>query len=51
LNLFAGILMAIGLYPKNVWFSLTLQVIWSIIAIVTIIKIKTKNSTKRKAKK
>ena len=40
LNLIAGIFMAIGLYPKNAWFSFTLQVIWSLVAIVAIIKIK-----------
>ena len=39
LNLFAGVFMAIGLYPKNAWFSFTLQVIWSIVAIVSIVKI------------
>ena len=42
LNLFAGIFMAIGLFPKNAWFSFTLQVIWAIVAIVAIIKIKCK---------
>lgn len=46
INLMAGIFMAIGLYPKNAWFSFTLQVIWSIVAIVSIIKIK-----RRKRKK
>lgn len=40
LNLIAGICMAIGLYPKNAWFSFTLQVIWAVIALVTIIKLK-----------
>lgn len=40
LNLVAGIFMAIGLFPKNAWFSFTLQIIWAIIALVTIIKIK-----------
>ena len=40
LNLIAGILMAIGLFPKNAWFSFTLQIIWAIIALITIIKIK-----------
>ena len=40
LNLAAGVLMAIGLYPKNAWFSFTLQVIWAIVAIVAIIRIK-----------
>ncbi len=43
LNLLAGIFMAIGLYPKNAWFSFTLQIIWAIVALVAIIKIK-KNS-------
>jgi len=40
LNLFAGIFMAIGLFPKNAWFSFTLQIIWSIVAIISVIKIK-----------
>lgn len=40
LNLLAGICMAIGLYPKNAWFSFTLQIIWSFVAIIAIIKIK-----------
>lgn len=43
LNLMAGILMAIGLYPKNAWFSFTLQIIWAIVAFVSIIKIKKEN--------
>ena len=42
LNLIAGILMAIGLFPKNAWFSFTLQIIWAIIALITIIKLKNK---------
>ena len=46
MNLMAGIFMAIGLYPKNAWFSFTLQVIWSIVAIASIIKIKRKTSKK-----
>ena len=40
LNLFAGIFMAIGLYPTHAWFSFTLQVIWALVAIVGIIKLK-----------
>ena len=40
MNLLAGICMAIGLYPKNAWFSFTLQVIWAIVAVIAIIKIK-----------
>lgn len=42
LNLIAGIFMAIGLFPKNAWFSFTLQLIWTIIALITILKIKKK---------
>ena len=40
LNLFAGIFMAIGLFPKNAWFSFMLQVIWSIVALVSIIRLR-----------
>ena len=43
LNLFAGAFMAIGLFPKNAWFSFTLQVFWALIAIVSLIKIKRKH--------
>ena len=39
LNLLAGIFMAIGLYSKNAWFSFALQIIWSLVAIISIIKI------------
>lgn len=39
LNLLAGICMAIGLFPKNAWFSFTLQIFWAIIAVVSIINI------------
>ncbi len=39
LNLFAAIFMAIGLYPKNAWFSFSLQVIWGIVALIALIKI------------
>jgi hypothetical protein len=38
LNLLAGICMAIGLFPKNAWFSFTLQVIWSLVAVWSIVK-------------
>lgn len=38
LNLIAAIFMAIGLFPKNAWFSFALQVVWGVIAIVAIIK-------------
>lgn len=39
LNLLASLFMAIGVFPKNAWFSFALQVIWGLIAIVAIIKI------------
>lgn len=39
LNLLASLFMAIGVFPKNAWFSFALQVIWGIIAIIAIIKI------------
>lgn len=39
LNLIAAIFMAIGLLPKNAWFSFALQVAWAIIAIISIVKI------------
>lgn len=40
LNLLAAIFMAIGLLPKNAWFSFTLQIVWGIIAIVALFKLK-----------
>lgn len=46
LNLLASILMAIGLFPKNAWFSFTLQVVWGLIAIVVILKIVTNKKRK-----
>jgi hypothetical protein len=42
LNLCAGIFMAIGLFPKNAWFSFSLQIIWALVALKTIIEIKIK---------
>lgn len=39
LNLLAAIFMAIGVFPKNAWFSFILQVIWALIAIIAIFKI------------
>ena len=39
LNLIAAILMAVGLFPKNAWFSFALQVAWALIGIIAIIKI------------
>ena len=39
LNLAASVLMAIGLFPTKAWFSITLQVVWGLIALIAIIKI------------
>ena len=39
LNVIAAIFMAIGLLPKNAWFSFALQVAWALIGIIAIIKI------------
>ena len=43
LNLVAAILMAIGLYPTKAWFSFALQIVWALVAFITIIKIIKKN--------
>lgn len=42
LNLIAAIFMAIGLFPKNAWFSFALQIIWGIVAIISIIRLREK---------
>ncbi len=42
MNLLAAVLMAIGLYPKNAWFSFVLQVVWGIVAIIAILKMQKK---------
>lgn len=39
LNLVAAICMAIGLFPTRAWFSITLQIIWALVAIIAIIKL------------
>ncbi len=39
LNLLAAIFMAIGLFPKNAWFSFSLQVVWGIVALIALIKL------------
>ena len=46
INLVASILMAIGLFPKNAWFSFALQIAWGIIALISIIKIVKKDNKK-----
>ena len=40
INLVAAVFMAIGVFPKNAWFSFALQVIWAVIAVVAIIQVK-----------
>ena len=47
LNFIAALLMAVGLYPKNAWFSFTLQVIWGLIAIIAIVRMGTKKKRKK----
>ena len=42
INLVAAIFMSIGLFPKNAWFSFTLQIIWGLIAVVAILRTKKK---------
>lgn len=39
LNLLAALFMAIGLFPKDAWFSFTLQVIWGVVAVIALIKL------------
>lgn len=46
INLIASLCMAIGVFPKNAWFSFALQVIWGIIAIMALIKMKNKKEEK-----
>ena len=47
LNFIAALLMAVGLYPKNAWFSFTLQVIWGLIAIIAIVRMGAKKKRKK----
>ena len=46
LNFLAAALMAIGLFPKNAWFSFTLQIIWGAVAIIALAKMKAKKKKK-----
>ena len=46
LNLLAAIFMAIGVFPKDAWFSFALQIIWGGVAIVSLIKIMQKKEQK-----
>ena len=47
LNLLGAVFMAIGLLPKNAWFSFALQVVWGLIAIIVIIKIIWRNKKEK----
>lgn len=47
INLIAAIFMAIGLFPKNAWFSFALQVVWGLIAIFAIVKNVKVNKTEK----
>ncbi|MBR2708736.1 hypothetical protein IKE98_00125 [Candidatus Saccharibacteria bacterium] len=42
MNFFAALLIAIGLFPRNAWFSFALQVVWALVAIIAIIKLRKK---------
>ena len=42
LNLFAAVLMATGLFPRNAWFSFVVQIVWALVAIFSITKMKKK---------
>ena len=42
LNLVAALFMAIGLFPKNAWFSFALQVVWGIVAVIALIRMERK---------
>jgi len=38
LNLSGALFLAIGLFPKNAWFSFSLQIVWGCVAIAAIVK-------------
>jgi len=42
LNLLAATLMAIGLFPRSAWFSFAVQIVWALVAIFAIAKMKKK---------
>ncbi|MCL2382978.1 MAG: hypothetical protein FWC79_02170 [Oscillospiraceae bacterium] len=51
LNLLGGICMGIGLFTRGVWFSFTLQIVWSLVAVIAIIKILNKKGEKENGAK
>jgi hypothetical protein len=51
MNLLAALFMAIGLLPKNAWFSFSVQVVWLIVAVVALFKLsKSKKTDKNRFK-
>ena len=46
MNFFAALFMAIGLLPKNAWFSFSVQVVWAVVAIVALVKLTKKVKNK-----
>ena len=48
LNLVASLFMAIGLLPKNAWFSFALQIVWGAIAIIALVRIYTNKNKEQK---
>lgn len=51
LNLLGALFMAIGLFPKNAWFSFALQVIWGAVAVIALIKLSLKKKKSIRKKK
>lgn len=49
-NLLGAIFMSIGLFPKNAWFSFALEIAWSAIAIVSLVKIFSSKKPSKKKK-
>ncbi len=39
MNMIAAIMIAIGLFPRDAWFSFALQIVWALIAIFAIYKL------------
>jgi len=42
MNFLAALFMAIGLLPKNAWFSFSVQVVWAFVAVVALFKLRKK---------
>lgn len=48
LNFCGAFFMAVGLFPKNAWFSFFVQVVWGMIAVISLIKLYRKKKAKKK---